>query len=777
MYKKEELFLIIFIISIILILCTLYSVRNFLKTNDRLKESQRKTCLLLSLIDLILCVLDLANIIYSPSLNGMLAITGGISAILLVGIHILDLKAPTKKSNFRFYFTSIVWILILELFVFNFNAFHTVNQDLVTTNLSFDSAILENFTIQDDGSLKSNENGSASIEYLDITPTHIQTLTVEASSSKKSTIECNVDYNETANIEYRTGGVRIEIINNDTKSQTIPTYFSGDTSKIKFRFNVKDGEEITINSIGINYPYGIHFSIVRYLIILSLINGIYYLMYSKNMQLSIKESKSIAYKSMVYVTTGIVILSVFFFNLYRIGRVDGDLEEFKQTSGNQISQEIVDAFCNGQVNLLRDVEPELLELENPYDWSQRDGISYAWDHVMYDGKYYSYYGIAPVLLLFLPYYKLTGYYFPSTWAVWIFCVLGIIFLSKLYYQFVKRFFSHIPIGIMNMGLIILQASTGVWFCMAVPNFYEIAQSSGFASVTIGAYFMLTSNVINDDKVIKWRVALSTIFLSIGVLCRPTLVLYCFVALIFLFFGWKKVKSNKKEMIQYLCCALIPFVVIGGIQVWYNYARFGSIFSFGIEYSLTINDFTTAQYHTHFVLISLYNFLLAVPSFSTDFPFFQSSHSDLNCYGYYFIATSTSMGLIFRALPMFSYLQTGKVYKLIPKGKRVSTLALILPLCVVVPFIIIFSVWESGYAMRYGMDFTWQLLFGAYAISFALYQTKSKDLQNVQYKGFIISMVISLILNFAQVYSYTLGQMTEECKEGFYKLAHMFEFWL
>ena len=57
---------------------------------------------------------------------------------------------------------------------------------------------------------------------------------------------------------------------------------------------------------------------------------------------------------------------------------------------------------------------------------------------------------------------------------------------------------------------------------------------------------------------------------------------------------------------------------------YNYARFGSVFDFGIQYSLTINDFTAAQYHTHFVLIGFFNYLLAVPSFIPVFPFFDSS---------------------------------------------------------------------------------------------------------------------------------------------------------
>ena len=78
--------------------------------------------------------------------------------------------------------------------------------------------------------------------------------------------------------------------------------------------------------------------------------------------------------------------------------------------GNQMTQELVDAFEKGQSELIYEPTPELLALENPYDWSQRDGIEYSWDHLLFEDKYYSYYGIAPVLLLFLPYHMITDYY-------------------------------------------------------------------------------------------------------------------------------------------------------------------------------------------------------------------------------------------------------------------------------------------------------------------------------------------------------------------------------
>lgn len=114
--------------------------------------------------------------------------------------------------------------------------------------------------------------------------------------------------------------------------------------------------------------------------------------------------------------------------------------QFKLDSGNQITQEQVDAFENGQISLLKEVDDALLQVENPYDWGMRNdsGAKAEWDHVFYDGKYYSYYGIAPVVLLYLPYHKLTGHYCSTNLSILLFSLVGLLFLAMAYLAFVKR---------------------------------------------------------------------------------------------------------------------------------------------------------------------------------------------------------------------------------------------------------------------------------------------------------------------------------------------------
>lgn len=69
-----------------------------------------------------------------------------------------------------------------------------------------------------------------------------------------------------------------------------------------------------------------------------------------------------------------------------------------------------DAWQKGQIELDINVDPRLAELENPYDPAARSASKarYSWDYAFFDGKYYSYFGIAPILTVHAPIHAFTG---------------------------------------------------------------------------------------------------------------------------------------------------------------------------------------------------------------------------------------------------------------------------------------------------------------------------------------------------------------------------------
>ena len=156
-------------------------------------------------------------------------------------------------------------------------------------------------------------------------------------------------------------------------------------------------------------------------------------------------------------------------------------------------------------------------------------------------------------------------------------------------------------------------------------------------------------------------------------------------------------------------------------MYYNYARFDSVFEFGIKYSLTINDFTHTEFHLHNMLVGVYNFLLAPPAFIPDYPFVSAPFSFIGLNGYYFKDEGTISGLVFLVPPIFGYLSGKKALKLIPdRKKRILSALAVGTMGIIMPLVIVCAAWESGYSARYMADFSWQAIMGAYAVLFLQY---------------------------------------------------------
>ena len=109
---------------------------------------------------------------------------------------------------------------------------------------------------------------------------------------------------------------------------------------------------------------------------------------------------------------------------------------------------------------------------------------------------------------------------------------------------------------------------------------------------------MTSNILWDGKISYVRLGFASFFLGYAVLCRPTLAVYCIAALFFFAGGLKKAldglekKQKTRTFFKYAAVALVPLGVIALGQMVYNYLRFDNPLDFGIQYSLTINDFPT-----------------------------------------------------------------------------------------------------------------------------------------------------------------------------------------
>ncbi len=706
-------------------------------------------------------------------------------AIYLVGIVFIPklikkYQIEEQKLSFaNFLMKTFAVVMVCELFVFNFNAYHIIFGDYKTKYIPVKEAKIT--TVQ-------TKSTDTTYSFSDIGQ-EIGNLTIDAEiEGTSSEFMFQIDVSDESSEPLRNKAGKIWAVAGYEETFTAPMHFTGDVSKLNIKVYLPESQKLDLKGIELNAVIPVRFSFLRALLIAVSLIFVWCFLYGKNMNVNVEKNRNFFRFAVNFLT--VICMYIMTFILCTSQYTDAGFSElFHMEKGDQMTQDLVDAFESGHTYMTFEPSEEILLMENPYDTNKRlelgykMNVDYAWDHLLYEGKYYSYYGIAPVVLLFLPYHLITGYYFPAVIAVYIFSMLGLFSISRVYIQFIERWFKDIKSDTAIVGGIIMMASCGIWFSMARPLFYETAISAGFACVCSGAYFLITSNILQGDRISLKRLCISSVLLSLGVLSRPTTAVYCICACVFIIMGIKKAKAQYDgKIIKYILSAFLPFVIIGSIQMIYNYVRFSSPFDFGIQYSLTINDFTKSQYHSQFVFVTIFNFIFNAPAFVPEFPFVSTSFQALDTNGFYYKDASSinaiSVGILYRAVPVFAYLLAGKAYKMSDSSDKKRNTVIVFVLSILAPLVILFSIWESGYAVRYTADFSWQILTGAYIILF----TVIRKCQNIQVEkiinsAFLISMFLSLAVNFSQIYSFVLAKgMSDNYKASFYAIEKIFEFW-
>ncbi len=664
-----------------------------------------------------------------------------------------------------------VIVTSVNLCVMNFTPINRLLGGYEEQKLDLSRADGANITYNDDGTITLGE-GYAELEFTGI-DARVGSIgfDIDFGDSTKGGKVC-ADFADATSSYYRKNLTRLTIGKNF--DNVMVCNFSGDVSRLRFEISLDDYQSATLKGITLNQSISpMHIAEIVglwFLVALGLTILIYMIANPVGARKKFSENRVGCARVAAFITAAAMVFTVCLTVTNVMKGWSNTYYSFTSQEGNQISKELVDAFEHHQVNLLEEPSEDLLKLDDPYEYVKRDAEvgsgNFLWDHCFYNGKYYSYYGIGPVLALFLPYHLITGYYFPSGWATLMFSLIGILFLTKIYLAVIEKKFRDLPTNTVTAGLITLQLSSGIMFSAARPLFYELAIASGFMCVAIGAYLLMTSNILWDGKISYVRLGFASFFLGYAVLCRPTLAVYCIAALFFFAGGLKKAldglekRQKTRTFFKYAAVALVPLGIIALGQMTYNYLRFDNPLDFGIQYSLTINDFTHAEFHWKYVLINMYAYLFNMPHFTPrKFTYLASSAERFGINGYTFFDDAgknlVSVGIIYRALPMFAYLFSGKALQRVEKKKRVLPILLIGVTCILMPLVIIFSSWESGYAVRYNADFSWQMVIGALVVAFTLYKSiKSESTKKLVDLIFTFSTVICVYVNIAQLIAFT-----------------------
>lgn len=235
-------------------------------------------------------------------------------------------------------------------------------------------------------------------------------------------------------------------------------------------------------------------------------------------------------------------------------------------------------------------EDQLLKLDNPYDPEERkeSGVRYHWDHAYYGGRYYMYFGVVPVLLVFLPYRVLTGASLTTFHATQIFTAVIIAGIFTLFRLLSRLFFKKMPYGV-YLALSVAVSVMSVWYAAAEPALYCTAITAAMALQIWSLYFFIRA--VWGETTENKQVLFAAVGALLGALvfgCRPPIALANLLVIPMLAEFLRQRKFSVK-LLGKLVLAALPYAVVAAGLMWYNYARFDDPFEFGQKYQLTVAD--------------------------------------------------------------------------------------------------------------------------------------------------------------------------------------------
>lgn len=284
-------------------------------------------------------------------------------------------------------------------------------------------------------------------------------------------------------------------------------------------------------------------------------------------------------------------------------------------------------FERGKLYLPTKVEPNLLELANPYDPDTRVDIHAPIDISYYQGRYYLYWGPVPAVILALV----------SPWVhgrvgdlqlVFVF-VTGILIIQVvLIVAAWDRFFSDLPKWILCLPIFVVGLVSPVTFLL--NNF--ISARIYEAAITAGQFFLLGGLLFALAAIHKGYSAVHLILagtcwgLSIGsrqILALPIALLVIWVSLRLL----ARNHWSLKKLTALLPLGL-PLVIALTALGWYNWARFGSVLESGWYYQLAgpnLQKYQDILFSPGYTVQNIYNYLLNPFKLTLQFPFIQPEY--------------------------------------------------------------------------------------------------------------------------------------------------------
>jgi len=580
------------------------------------------------------------------------------------------------------------------------------------------------------------------------------------------------------------------VVKSIESTQYIDVHLNGTTSRMSIQFIDVSGRIIELKHATINAKIPMFFRIDRIALIFCISLLMYIVWPTSKYYKTRLDFSSVHQKTII----SVVILSLIVFAFYLVKSNTLLMKNMIWFSDdyNKKYNMLTESLLNGHLYIDKDVTPEILKLDNPYDPSALEKIGESWnDFAFFNGKYYLYFGIVPVLLFYLPARVLFGINL-TAYQCMVFLIPAFISGSFcLIYQLLKRYtkarncislLSYLLVSVLFIG-----GSFGI-FGLASPDMYYLPIFTAMTLCVWGLFFWIYSlkdycepencndNIFSCNELNPVALALGSLCMSLIAGSRPQLLSLIFLSIPIFFDAVfkKRILLSKKSVINNVCF-MAPIISFALFICWYNYVRFGNIFDFGATYNLTSNDMTARCFSLGRIFQGIYYYLIQPTNWEEAFPYIRNAVHNTQYTGTN-IFEETFGGILFIQPSLFLLFLIPQIKKQLKQhGVYEILLILITSGVVIACFNSVMAAVLARYYLDLGIPFMLAVCFVALELISSEKDTVLKDICNKALPFFAVTSIAVSVLLVFNVIQDGAGWWYSN-PQRFYQLKTLIEFW-
>lgn len=173
---------------------------------------------------------------------------------------------------------------------------------------------------------------------------------------------------------------------------------------------------------------------------------------------------------------------------------------------------VAQSLLNGRVWLDLPVSPELAQAANPHDILVRSQLFESgktqifWDYAFYGGHWYSYFGVVPVVLFFLPFRAITslwtpgGMMLPTSVCILLMMFLFAVFACLLVIRLTHRLCPNASVAATSIVIVMFLLGSNASYLHFRLNFYSVPFAASLMFTTLGLWLWLKATPEPGDVV-------------------------------------------------------------------------------------------------------------------------------------------------------------------------------------------------------------------------------------------------------------------------------------